>query len=658
MPFPVQCQCGQRFLAQEWLAGKTVACPACGFALQVVPPRSAPETAAPAHLAPARDLRPAGPVAGRRPVQPASHPPQVPAWRPADQGEPAFSTGLKVAIGIAIAAVALLFAAIFLSSLFSRGDRNAARETAVSEGSGGPAAGRLDSPPPTTREPAGDGGPKATPNGASAAEAPGTSFLAGPATPPRARRPYGPVAGRSTRANMPAGSERPDRGQGASSNHLPQPTVSFRHPRFGNLYFALEDVRIHELPSTESLATRRLNQAVSANDAGQVMEAARWALCHGLLPQFYEGVEKALAISPQHPEALHVTALKRQLDSPLEPSPALEAELRNWVSRPDMKLKTSKHFLLLHDTPDKPAANRKLPRADERLELLETVYESFLLRFSAQGIELEIPRERLKVVLFSEYRDFAAFSQRFGSDLGSAAGFWTLASNVSVFFDQGTHESFAPLKELTAKMQEAKKAALENVTERTKDTVRLADTFALLLEIAQESSDVEVVSHEATHQLAGNTGLMPRSVLVPTWVAEGLATYFESPRDAAWSGIGAVNKQRLRSYRELQSDREHSDIDFITSDEIFSHARADEALLYGYGQSWALTHFLMEKRFPQLMKYYRRLGEMPADVVLSPEVLTRTFNEAFGEERSRLDSDWRTYMRSLKTDLERLMEER
>ena len=39
---------------------------------------------------------------------------------------------------------------------------------------------------------------------------------------------------------------------------------------------------------------------------------------------------------------------------------------------------------------------------------------------------------------------------------------------------------------------------------------------------------VATIIHEATHQLAANTGLMPRKVRRPTWAAEGLATYFES----------------------------------------------------------------------------------------------------------------------------------
>ena len=60
---------------------------------------------------------------------------------------------------------------------------------------------------------------------------------------------------------------------------------------------------------------------------------------------------------------------------------------------------------MLHDTPDKPAPNRRKSRAQERLELLELVYESFLQKFCSQGsqpADLEIPQEYNEV--FGEQR--------------------------------------------------------------------------------------------------------------------------------------------------------------------------------------------------------------------------------------------------------------
>ena len=109
------------------------------------------------------------------------------------------------------------------------------------------------------------------------------------------------------------------------------------------------------------------------------------------------------------------------------------------------------------------------------------------------------------------------------------------------------------------------------------ELIRFARTLELLTQVAEEASDIEVVSHETTHQLAGSTGLLPRDVRVPQSAHEGLAAYFESPNDAAWAGIGAVNEERLGWYRALASDREHSNIDFTVSDQIFDYANSPAA---------------------------------------------------------------------------------
>src|SRR4029077_10349344 len=77
------------------------------------------------------------------------------------------------------------------------------------------------------------------------------------------------------------------------------------------------------------------------------------------------------------------------------------------------------------------------------------------------------------------------------------------------------------------------------------ELIRWVKTVDLLIEIDRENSDITAVSHEATYQMAGNTGLLPRHVDIPRWVHEGLATYFEAPGDAAWAGIGAVSDERL-----------------------------------------------------------------------------------------------------------------
>lgn len=432
----------------------------------------------------------------------------------------------------------------------------------------------------------------------------------------------------------------------------PGGTVSFRHARFGTIHFDLESTEIRKAPTVAEQFSRVLAKA--GRDADKRMEAAQWALRHGLLAQFYSTIDKVLEADPQHPRAKLVKQLKAKMDAPLGDSAQEEAELQKHVGL-EMKFKRSKHFLLMHDTPD-TRTRGKLTRADERLALLETVYECFLLRFYAYGIELEIPKQRLKVVLFNDYQQYLLFAQRLDPSLTSASGFWDPRTNTSVFFDHGTNEDFKALKEVSDHLQAQKAEAIKNRGPAAASIVRLADTLSLLIEIEREDSDIEVVSHEATHQMAGNTGLFPRHVRVPSWVHEGLATYFETPDGATWGGIGAVNSSRLSLYRVLESDREHSNLDFIVGDQIFDYAASHGATLHGYGQAWALTHFLMEKHFDKFMTFYRRLGELPPDTFLSAEIVNQLFDESFAIDRPILDHQWRAYMSSLKTDVELILE--
>lgn len=438
--------------------------------------------------------------------------------------------------------------------------------------------------------------------------------------------------------------------------------MQLQHP-MGTLYFDLHDVKIHEVPSLNQQFQKRLRIALGDKNADSVFQAGIWALKHGMINDYYEAVEQCLEVDRNFAEAKRILALRDELRKPL-PSQSGEAEtMRKFVHRNEMKFATSNHFALLYDTPDKPPkqdkndrkTRQKKPRHEQRLDLLERVYESFLLTFYSHGVDLEIPKQRLQVVLFNNYADYKDFSTRLSSELVNASGFYLPVQNISFFFDHASSEEFQELNELASQLKGIGQSAVKVKSRNAKDIVRLANTIDLLIDIRRESNDVTVVSHEATHQMASNTGLFPHHVRVPSWVHEGLAAYFESPNDGAWSGIGAVNEQRIMYYRALEPDRVHSSLDFIVGDQIFDYARSLGATLHGYGQAWALTHFLIEKHFDELMRFYKALGELPPDINFTPEVLNALFNRTFGGDRQGLEQEWRSYMRTLKTDTEEVL---
>ncbi|HEV3344504.1 MAG TPA: DUF1570 domain-containing protein [Pirellulales bacterium] len=437
---------------------------------------------------------------------------------------------------------------------------------------------------------------------------------------------------------------------------LPGGNMSLQHP-LGTLYFDLHDCRIHDVPTLNQQYKKRLRVGLNEKSAVTVFQSGVWALKHGLLDAYYEAVNESLNVDPNYAEAKRILALRERLHKPAASRTGEADEMRRFVHRKEMKFATSDHFALLYDTPDKPDKDSRIkkPRHEQRLELLERVYESFLLTFHSRGVDLEVPKERLQVVLFNNYADYKDFSVRLSPELVNASGFYLPERNISFFFDHASSETFKQLSEAASQLKDMGKDAAKGKMRGAKDIIRLAATIDLLIQIDRESNDIEVVSHEATHQMASNTGLFPHHVRVPKWVHEGLAAYFESPNDGAWSGIGAVNEQRLKFYRALEPDRAHSNLNFIVGDQIFDYAASLGAVLHGYGQAWALTHFLIEKHFEELMRFYKALGELPPDIDFTPEVLNPLFDREFGADRSLLDQEWRSYMRSLKTDIEEVL---
>jgi hypothetical protein len=442
----------------------------------------------------------------------------------------------------------------------------------------------------------------------------------------------------------------------------PGGTVTHKHPR-GTLYFNAKDIRVIKSATPESIYARRSRTVVNSRDVEQILDLAKWTVRNGMIPQCKSLLSEAWKIDPNHAKLKKLAGMVFYLNKTVPPSSSAEKHLRDFISGRDMVISNSKHFMLIHngDTNKDPVTGKT--RADMRLELMERVYESYFLTFAFNGVFLRPPREPLEVVLFAEHADFLQFAKsHMGQSVPQLAGFYSPQDNVSVFFDNGTSANFQRLNELSKEMkatrEELKKLRLPGGGE----IIRLANTLELLVDISRESEDVATVSHETVHQLAGNTGIFPRDGSFVRWVHEGLASYFESSKNATWRGAGVVDNDRIDYYRVLEGDPVRGGIEFIVSDLGFLVEASLGDQLPAYGQAWALTHFLINNRFDELMKFYKRthdLGEPPTnaeELKAQSEKLLAAFQECFGDLAS-LELEWRRYMRTLKTDIELLMSE-
>jgi len=423
--------------------------------------------------------------------------------------------------------------------------------------------------------------------------------------------------------------------------------LEYTHPTFGSMSLSLDDAVVLKAPTRQEEFKKQLNKAVKSKDIQDYLEAASQALKRGLIKEFYECCGAAHKIDPENATVKRLVEARRLVKQPLGAPAGVERALREITNQSKLKAEVSPHYVLLHDTSDAKVGRKT--RAKSRIDLLETVYESYFMKFALEGIVLQPPKEHLMILLFAEEKSFQRYATSLDPDLQMAAGFWSPKDNVGVFYDQGTTKAMKLLASLAEDMQKSK--VKMRGTAVSQDMAHLANSFELLVKVSREESDIEVVSHEATHQLAGNTGVLPRGKIGARWAHEGLASYFETPAGAGWGGIGAVNQTRLADYRIIARDPRRSRLELIISDQLFYTATDMGEAVEAYGQAWALTYFLMETRFDKLIDYYAKCSGFEDEEPTARRV--QTFSEVFGDLKS-LEQEFHKFMGTLKSDVDRI----
>ncbi|MFW6146058.1 MAG: DUF1570 domain-containing protein [Planctomycetota bacterium] len=157
----------------------------------------------------------------------------------------------------------------------------------------------------------------------------------------------------------------------------------------------------------------------------------------------------------------------------------------------------------------------------------------------------------------------------------------------------------------------------------------------------------ERIRHEAAHQLAYSLGLMKRGVMYPLWLAEGLATSFETfdTDTTVLTGDHPVRRADLLS--AVRNGRLAPLEDFVVMAHLPSSDRRTAVALYG--QSWGFWQFLLRTRPGPLRRYMRSLAHLPMGR-RRPGQLRGEFVETFGPI-DRVEADWRRYLRDLVAQL-------
>jgi hypothetical protein len=253
--------------------------------------------------------------------------------------------------------------------------------------------------------------------------------------------------------------------------------------------------------------------------------------------------------------------------------------------------------------------------------LFERLHAAFQNYWKQRGVKLHEPEFPLLALVFANEEQFATFAtDDAGPAAAAAKGYYSIGTNRIVLYD---------------------------LTASTGGTATDASDIARRL--AAAPFNVATVVHEATHQIAFNSGMHTRYADNPLWLTEGMAMYFETPdltSRSGWKTVGAVNDLRLRQFQDsLPRRRDDALATLIRSDARFTDP---DQMGAAYAEAWALSYFLIKTRKEAYAGYLRGIARKPRLMWTEPDGRLQEFRAAFGEDLQQLDREFIRFMRRVK----------
>jgi len=445
-------------------------------------------------------------------------------------------------------------------------------------------------------------------------------------------------------------------------------------------------------PSRHALWNRKRQYVTKNHKSDLILEAADWALAHGMLGEFElfldECIKNKDADSANASKALKeaLTAYAKVREALKKPSDG-ETATAYWKNRlSSVRLEQSDHYSLLYNS---PVAGP--PEVQSRLRQLEQHMKGFYYWFALKGMALPVPTDKLVCMLVDQPSEFLKQRAVVEDEPLVTDGFYANRDNVCVFSNQRVDSSYTVFSRQVQAIysQGYERQGLLDGTAKRKQTLQPAEfaryqTMALLDKLLEEEAERASVSHEGSRQLLVASGLVPRNVIPPQWVEFGAAAFFETPKGpfigappaastAFWPGWGAASWAFTRPFRDFertQVAKSDAERDKITPADLLKQVVTDtqfhrvinfsdrQHLIQARAGSWALAYYLMRNRLPGMLRYFQELSALPRDLELDSKSLLATFARSFDvanatqddidpQKFGQLAKDWLAYLRGV-----------
>lgn len=256
--------------------------------------------------------------------------------------------------------------------------------------------------------------------------------------------------------------------------------------------------------------------------------------------------------------------------------------------------------------------------------LYERLNRGFYGYWKNRGMTLNRPEQRLVALVFDGRESFQKYSQ---PELGDAAaammGYYNMRTNRVTMYD------LTGVDELRSLQRGGSSAAHIN----------------RILSRPEAERTVATIVHEATHQLAYNSGLQTRYADNPFWVSEGIAMFFETPdlrSSRGWRGIGEVHRLHLPQFqRSLRNRSDDPLMTLLTDDARFRNPRTSPV---AYADAWALNYYLLRVRSRDYVAYLKEIAAQKPLTELTSAERVAHFQKIFGDDLEAFSKQWQRYM--------------
>ncbi len=251
--------------------------------------------------------------------------------------------------------------------------------------------------------------------------------------------------------------------------------------------------------------------------------------------------------------------------------------------------------------------------------LYERLHRAFYGFWKNRGVTLEYSEQRLVALVFDGRASFERYSRPTLGDAASAMmGYYDMQSNRVTMYDLTGADGVG----------------------QARGGSSAAHINRILSQPAAERT-VATIVHEATHQLAYNSGLQTRYADNPNWVSEGIAVYFETPdlrSSRGWRGIGDVHPMHLGQFQRSLGKRSDDPLMSLLTDDV--RFRSSRTSSQAYADAWALNYYLLRTHRNQYVQYLQQLaGQTPLVEQTQAQRVAR-LREALGEDLEQLSQQW------------------